>query len=454
MKSLFIFRRDYRIHDNHSLIQSFKNSSEVCVAFIFTPEQVKKNDFFSSNAFQFLIESLKELNNELNNNLFLIMDTNIKALKTIKKEFNYDAIYFNMDYTPYAIQRDKEIEDYCLKENIHYHVNEDYLLSPIGTYLKKDGTCYGVYSPFAKNAKLFDVERVNSYKIDKKKCIKLKNKIEFEDLLKYYAINPKLMIKGGRKKGLEILNNVSSFNSYDKCRNILDYSTTHLSAYIKFGCISIREVYYAFFNKFGKDFGIINQLYWREFYFYLIYYYPDILKNGVSMKEKYDKIKWKDNKKFIEAWKKGKTGYPVVDAAMTQMNTEGYMHNRGRLIVSAILIKILQVDWRIGEKYFAQQLVDYDPSVNNGNWQWASSSGADSQPYFRIFNPWTQSKNFDPNCIYIKKWLPQLKNVPSKEIHQWDKYYQNYKNIDYNGPITSYEEARKETLDMYKKALN
>ena len=454
MKSLFIFRRDYRLYDNIALNEVFKNSSEVVLAFIFTPEQVKKNDYFSSNCFQFLIESLKELNEELNGRLFLIMDSNIKALKTIKKEYDFETIYFNKDYTPYAIQRDQEIEDYCLKENIQCEVYEDYLLSPMGTYLKKDDTCYSVYSPFAKNAKLFDVPKVQTYKIDKKKCVKIKNKIEFNDLLKYYKLNPQLMIKGGRKKALIILEHISTFSTYEKNRDILDYSTTHLSAYIKFGCVSIREVYYAFFKKYGQNFGIINQLYWREFYFYIIYYYPKILEDGVSMKEKYDKIKWKNNKKFIEAWKSGKTGYPVVDAAMNQMNTEGYMHNRGRLIVSAILIKILQVDWRIGEKYFAQQLVDYDPSVNNGNWQWVSSSGADSQPYFRIFNPWTQSKKFDPNCVYIKKWLPQLKDIPSKEIHQWDKYYKNYKDIDYNGPITSYEEARQETLEMYKKALN
>lgn len=454
MKSLFIFRRDFRIYDNHALIEAFKDSSEILLLFIFTPEQIKKNEYFSSNGFQFLIESLKDLNDQLNNKLFLIMDNNIKALKYIKKEFNFEAIYFNMDYTPYAIHRDQEIKEYCLKEDIHCHIYEDYLLAPIGTFLKKDETCYEVYSPFARYAKTFSIKHVNLYKIDKKKIKHLKNKIEFNDLLKFYKINPNIMVHGGTKNGLNILKNINKFSSYDQCRNILDYSTTHLSSYIKFGCISIRDVYHSFLNTFGIDFGVINQLYWREFYFYLIYYHPRILEKGESMKQKYDKIKWKNKPSFIEAWKNGRTGYPVVDAAMNQLNTEGFMHNRGRLVTSAVLIKILQCDWRIGEKYFAQQLIDYDPSVNNGNWQWGSSSGADSQPYFRIFNPWTQSKKFDPNCIYIKKWLPQLKNIPSKEIHQWDKYYQNYKNIDYNGPITSYEDARKETLEMYKNALN
>ena len=138
---------------------------------------------------------------------------------------------------------------------------------------------------------------------------------------------------------------------------------------------------------------------------------------------------------------------------MRELNTIGFMHNRGRLITSGILIKILQCDWRIGEEYFATKLIDYDPLVNNGNWQWSSSSGADSTPYFRIFNPWLQSKKFDPDCIYIKKWLPELKSIPNKEIHQWNKYYQNYKHIEYPGPINNYEEARKETIQIYKNAL-
>lgn len=453
MKSLFIFRRDYRIQDNHGLIKAFKDSTKVVCVFIFTPEQVSKNEYFSSNAFQFIIESLKELDEDLQGKLHIEFQENEKALKKIYKEYTFDAVYFNEDYTPYARKRDREIEVYCENNNIKCVKVQDYLLAPIGTFLKKDETCYEVYTPFQRNAKKFPVEKVNHYKIDKNKLISIKKHLDFDDLSKYYDINPYLLVKGGRKKALQILSHLASFSNYDQCRNILDYSTTHLSAYIKFGCVSIREVYYKFEKKFGIDFGIINQLYWREFYFYLIYYFPRILEKGEAMKLKYDKIKWINKPSFIKAWKDGRTGYPVVDAAMNQINTEGFMHNRGRLIVSAILIKILQCDWRIGEMYFAQNLVDYDPSVNNGNWQWGSSSGADSQPYFRIFNPWTQSKKFDPNCIYIKKWLPQLKDIPSKEIHQWDKYYFKYKNIDYIGPITSYEKARKETLEMYKKAL-
>ena len=467
MKSIFIFRRDFRIFDNHGLIKCFEESDEVLLIFIFTPEQITKNKYFSSNSFQFLIESLEDLNNELkkyNAQIYFYFGDNIEILKKIEKDYKFDAIYCNQDYTPYAIQRENSIKTYLEKENISKDTNknlilvQDYLLAPIGTFCKKDGSAYEVYGAFRKNSVKFEIEKVNtSFDLNKKdyksKIVKIKNDFSLDDLQKYYINNPNIMVHGGRKNALKILKNISKFSNYEECRNTLDYSTTHLSSYIKYGNVSIREVYYKIADKFGKDCVLINQLFWREFYFYIGYYFPRVLQ-GKSLKVKYDKIKWPNNPKYIEAWKHGLTGYPVVDVCMHELNTIGFMHNRGRLITSGILIKILQCDWRIGEEYFATKLIDYDPLVNNGNWQWSSSSGADSTPYFRIFNPWLQSKKFDPDCIYIKKWLPELKSIPNKEIHQWNKYYQNYKNIDYPGPINNYEEARKETIQIYKNALN
>jgi deoxyribodipyrimidine photo-lyase len=456
MKSIFIFRRDFRLFDNHGIIKCLKESEEIILIFIFTPEQIINNKYFSSNAFQFLIESLEDLNKELkkyNTEIYFYFGENIEILKKIKKIYNYDAIYCNKDFTPYAIKRDSLINEYLEKEEKQLFLVEDYLLAPMNTFCKKDGTAYEVYGAFRKNSMNFTIEKVNSsFNINKNKFVSIKNNFNLKDLQKYYKINPNIMVHGGRKNALKIIEKISSFGSYEECRNILDYNTTHLSSYIKYGTISIREIYHKIVNVFGKECVLINQLFWREFYFYIGYYFPRVLE-GKSLKEKYDKIIWVNNPIYIEAWKEAKTGYPVVDACIRELNTIGFMHNRGRLITSGILIKILQCDWRIGEEYFATKLIDYDPLVNNGNWQWSSSSGADSTPYFRIFNPWLQSKKFDPNCIYIKKWLPELKNVPNKEIHQWNKYYQNYKNINYNGPINNYEEARKETLDLYKKYL-
>lgn len=455
MKSLYIFRRDYRLIDNKGLIEACKKSDKVLCAFIFTPEQIKNNEYFSNASFQFLLESLKELDEELGKlktRLVLVIEDNIKGLKKIREKFKYDEIYFNEDYTPYAIRRDNEIEKFCNKEKIKCNKVHDYLLAPMGTFLKKDKTYYGVYGAFRKITKNVKIEKVEEYKFSEKNFTDIDNINKFDDLEKYYKKNDKLLINGGRKRALKILDNINNYSSYENNRDKLEYNTTHLSAYIKFGCISIREVYHKFLDKYGEDFGIIGQLFWREFYFYIVFYNPKVLE-GKSLKEKYDNINWENNEKFIEAWKEGKTGYPVVDAAMRQLNTENYQHNRGRLITSAILIKILHCDWRIGEKYFAQNLVDYDPAVNNGNWQWSSGSGADSQPYLRIFNPWIQSKKFDLNCEYIKKWIPELKSVPNKEIHEWDKHYNKYKNINYPGPINNYTEARQKTLEMYKKGI-
>jgi deoxyribodipyrimidine photo-lyase len=180
---------------------------------------------------------------------------------------------------------------------------------------------------------------------------------------------------------------------------------------------------------------------------------PKVLEQK-SLKEQYDKIKWENNPKIFEAWKNGNTGFPGVDAGMREMNETGFMHNRARLITSGILIKILNCDWRLGEKYFATQLVDYDPSVNNGNWQWSSGSGADSQPYFRILSPWKQVQDNDPNCEYIKKWIPELNDVPNKDIINWGKYYEKYKNkVKYPKPIVDYDIMRKEIVEVYKKGL-
>ena len=435
MKSIFIFRRDFRLVDNLGLIECYKNSKEILPIFIFTPEQNENNEYFSHNALQFLIESLKELQ------IHYYYGDNIIILKKIYKEYKYDNIYFNMDYTPYARKRDDEINLFCKENNINCVITEDYLLSPIETYLKKDGTPYLKYTPFKNNAKKTIVPNISSYKIKNNKFIEINYKFN----LREYSINKNILIHGGRQNALNILKNINNYKEYDKTRNNLSTPTTHLSAYIKYGCISIREAY----NAFKINETLINQLYWREFYFYLTYYYPHVL-HGKSLKEKYDKIKWNNNSNLFNAWKNGLTGFPIVDAGMRELNETGFMHNRTRLITSGILIKILNCDWRLGEKYFASKLIDYDPAVNNGNWQWVSGSGADSQPYNRIFSPWQQAIDNDPECLYIKKWIPELINVSNKDILDWGNKYIKYK-ISYPSPIVDYKFMRTEILKVYKQ---
>ena len=223
---------------------------------------------------------------------------------------------------------------------------------------------------------------------------------------------------------------------------LLAKPTSELSAYIKFGCVSIREVYKTFKTK--HDF--IRQLFWRDFYANILYSFPHVL--GSTMKSKYNKIHWHHNSNWFKKWCDGETGYPVVDAGMRQLLQTGYMHNRARLITASFLVKTLLVDWRIGEHYFASQLIDYDPASNNGNWQWISGGGADSQPYFRIFNPWEQAKKHDPDCEYITKWVPELSSVPNKSILNWNTEYLNYPKV-YTEPIINYSEQKIKTLKMY-----
>ncbi len=461
-KSIFIFRRDLRLIDNISFIECYKNSDKILPIFIFTPEQINpsKNKYFSSNGFQFMIESLEELNKELKKygaRLHYYYGDNVDILTKILKEFAYDTIYFNKDYTNYALKRDDEIKRFCDKENINMISLEDYLLNKIGTYLKEDGTDYQKFTPFKNHALSFPVPKpLSNIKYNSSKFIKITSSSIEIDIAKfkkkYLKKNETIAFHGGRENALKILKGIKIFKNYDKIRNILSHSTTHLSAYIKFGVVSIREVYHIFLKNFGKKHGLITQLYWREFYYYLIYYNQQILK-GHSLKEQYNKIKWGNNKSYFKAWTLGKTGFPIVDAGMRELNETGFMHNRSRLITSNVLIKILNCDWKWGEKYFATKLIDYDPSVNNGNWQWSSGSGADSQPFFRIFSVKRQTENFDKDCEYIKRWVPELKDVPAKDIINWDIAYVKYKDVKYNRPIVDYEKMRKEILKVYKRGL-
>ncbi len=454
MKSIFIFRRDYRLFDNTAFIECYKNSSRLLPIFIFTPEQTKDNEYFSSNSFQFLLESLDSLDNVLKNKyksqLHYYYGTNINVLEKLLKEYKYDSIYFNIDYTPYAIERDNSIKDFCEKNNVTCNVYEDYLLFNIGTLLKADGKAYEKYTPFKNNAKTKKFPIVNNFQFKSNKFDKINYDFKVSSLK--YVFNENLLYHGGRDYALEILKNIQIFVNYGSERNDLIVNTTHLSAYIKYGCVSIREVFNTIKNAFGLNHGLIDQLLWREFYYYLVYYFPRVL-HGKSLKLQYDGIKWNNDPKIFEAWKEGNTGFPGVDAGMREMNSTGYMHNRARLITSGILIKILNIDWRLGEKYFAQMLIDYDPSVNNGNWQWSSGSGADSQPYFRIMSPWKQVIDNDPDCEYIKKWIPELNDVPNKDILNWNKSYNKYKNIKYPKPIVDYDVMRKEIVDVYKKGI-
>jgi deoxyribodipyrimidine photo-lyase len=312
----------------------------------------------------------------------------------------------------------------------------------MGTFLKKDGKSYVVYGPF-KDTVLSNTKHIPNPSNTKPSFIKCDALNSMTTNKTFYKTNPDNLVKGGRDEALQKL----KFSNYE--HNKLSNSTTHLSAYIKFGCISIREAFYA-----NTNITYRQQLIWREFYYYIGVYFPDVIDKSKNFQSKYDGLHWSTNDKLFTAWKNGETGYPIIDACMRELNTCGYMHNRGRLISSNFLNRILNMDWRLGELYFAQKLIDYDPLVNNGNWQWIASTGTDTKPYFqRLFNPWLQGQRFDPTCEYIKKWIPELKDVSPKEIHNWEKYCDNHVDKYNFKPIVNYEESRKKSIETYKKVL-
>ena len=453
--SLFIFRRDLRIQDNKALIEACRNSKVVYPIFIFTPEQVGSgNKFRSDNAVQFMIESLSDLEKEIKKQdgmLSFFYDTNEEIVKKLIEQLKLDAIYFNADISPYAKKRDASIEKLCKQKGVACISSQDYYLHDFSAIKTGGGTTYTKFTPFYNKASKLSVDKplyLKSYNFSKQS---LNNLSLHEMYTRLTKPNEHKLVVGGRTNAMKIVNSLSKFSDYEKVRNDLTDETTLLSAYIKFGCVSIREIYHKMRDKLGKGDGLIRQLYWRDFYANILYEFPEVL--GSSMKPKYDAIKWEKNATLLRAWKEGKTGFPIVDAGMRELNATGYMHNRARLITASFLIKTMLIDWQEGEKYFAQQLSDYDPASNNGNWQWVASTGADSQPYFRIFNPWSQSEKHDKDAVYIKKWVHELVDVPAKDIHKWDEKCKDFKNITYPCPIVSYEDQRKKALSMYKKVV-
>ena len=396
--NVFIFRRDFRIHDNLALnrLVSECGNKGVYPIFIFNPKQIyaKNNEYFSNNCVQFMIESLDELEKDIHVNYY--ENDDIEVLTKISKKYKIKSIAYNKDYSPFAIKRDSIIAEWAAAAGIRIITEEDYTLYPMGTILNNKGDPYQVFTPFYKKSLLIKVKTPEPLVV---KSINVIKDIKAFDKHKYYVSNDDISVRGGRDKALERFKKVMTDYATTRDYPAQD-KTTRLSAYIKFGCVSIREVYY----NYNKVKELQRELLWREFYANILYYFPYVLGN--SFKAQYDNVKWTNNKEWFKRWCNGTTGYLLVDAGMAQLNKTGWMHNRLRMITAMFLTKDLLIDWRWGEKYFATKLVDYDPASNNGGWQWSASTGTDSQPYFRIFNPELQLKRYDKNYEYIRTWIP------------------------------------------------
>lgn len=451
--SLFIFRRDLRLEDNTGLIFALKNSDYVIPAFIFTPEQIEHNPFRSDHCLKFMLESLQDLEQQLKEKkgyLYLFSGTAEAILSQCLSSLKIDAVIVNRDYTPYSQKRDEKLEKVCQAHQIPFHSIDDALLHPPEDTLKQNGQPYTVFTPYFRNASKLPIPSPahnDGTQYFVKPISFAKDRSLLTDLLSKISVDT--LLPGGRKAGLRLLERLTSLTPYALLRDYpAEACSSHLSAYLKFTVISPREVHAAICNQLGPHHELIRSLYWRDFFTSIAFFFPYVFQG--AFRTKFNNVEWSHDKAQFRRWCEGKTGFPIVDAGMREMNATGFMHNRVRMIAASFLVKDLHIDWRWGEEYFAQTLIDYDPAVNNGNWQWVASTGCDAQPYFRIFNPWTQQKKFDPECRYIQQWIPELRHQPPILIHNW--YLAKYRAqcSDYPPPMTDHAKAIVKTKSLYR----
>ena len=473
---VFIFRRDFRLVDNLGFIKCIceakKHDQEVLPIFIYNKTQIDpdKNKYFSNNSMQFLVESIRSLEDQLRAkggvlHKFLVNSMEEEADVILSMIPKVTHVYTNMDLTPFARQRDDMLKT-KLTGQVSFSCIEDYTLFRMDEPKTKtqSGSTYQVFSFLYKKIDALHkiIPKVSDLPFNLDTIMKKSNEIGMKKKKKkindedFFTPNDDLAVNGGRDEGLKRLATLekNKFRDYEDSRNEManENGTTRLSAYLKYGCLSIREVYWMAFKAYGLNNPINRELFFREFYYNIVWNHPRVLKGMFQMeKKKKNKknesftdlgIQWDTSPKAIknfEAWKNGKTGVPLVDAGMRQMNATGFMHNRARMVTSMFLIKNLFIDWRWGEKYFASRLVDYDPSQNNAGWIWSSSLAPYATPYYRTMNPYIQQQRFDKDAEYVKKWVPELKDVPVKNIALWENEEMRTKKImsstDYPKPI-------------------
>jgi len=449
--SLFIFRRDLRLEDNTGLIAALDQSESVIPIFIFDPRQCRENEYKSNALLQFMQESIEDLERQLKDRggqLFLCYGESDHVIEDLLSNNPINAVFFNQDYTPFSKTRDATITALCKQREIECYPYDDALIIPPGKGLKSDGTPYRIFTPFYRNAIQYSVALPQSNDHHHYFTDDLKIASPFKTPYKILpTTNPNPLCPGGRQACLTRLDALSDLSNYDKHRNFPALSSTSLlSPHLKFTTCSVREIFHVIRERVAEPESFLRELYWRDFFTHIAYHFPHVM--GHAFHPKMDSIPWDNNKLYFQAWCQGLTGFPIVDAGMRQLNETGFMHNRVRMITASFLIKDLHIDWRWGEKYFAQKLVDYDPAVNNGNWQWVAGTGTDAQPYYRIFNPWLQQKKFDPDCIYIKTWLPECRDLSIQELHSWCSNSNGHLLTQYPKPIIdhSQEAARAKLL--------
>ncbi len=425
----FWFRRDLRLNDNHGLYKALTSGSNVRCIFIFDTNILDKLEDKQDARVQYIhnrLHILQEIIKEYGSSLSVYHGSPLDVWKQILNTEKVKSIYCNHDYEPQAIQRDREISELAVKHKVAFHSFKDQVIFEKNEVLKDDGKPYTVFTPYSRKWKtVFHNSTLEFYPSEKYLVNLIKSKAQ--------AI-PSLSEIGFYKSDLEFPSTdvqLDLIRSYDKTR---DYpfikGTSRLGLHLRFGSISIRKLVNTY-KSVNETF--LNELIWREFYQMILFHFPYVVKG--AFRKEYDLIRWENNEALFDKWCKGETGYPIVDAGMRELNNTGYMHNRVRMIVASFLTKHLLIDWRWGEAYFAQKLLDFDLAANNGGWQWAAGCGCDAAPYFRVFNPTLQTEKFDGEFKYIKKWVPE------------------FQELTYSRPIVEHSFARNRAIERYKQAL-
>ena len=429
--NIFWFRRDLRLTDNAGLYHALKSDNPVVPIFIFDKNILDKLADKADRRVTFIYAALQEMQkqlNEIDSSLEVFYSTPTEVFKKLSAKYKIEKVFTNHDYEPYALERDKSIADFLKTKDTLFETYKDQIILEKDEVLKDDGKPYTVFTPYSRKWKTVLTEfHLKPYPTKK----------YFENFHKQTAQEMPTL------KAIGFIETEKHFPStdlkeqliskYQEQRNFPGVAgTSKLGVHLRFGTISIRQIAQ---ESMGLSETFLNELIWRDFYQMILWHFPQVGK-GKSFKPAYDNIEWRKDEGEFEKWCNGQTGYPIVDAGMRELNTTGFMHNRVRMIVASFLTKHLLLDWRLGEAYFAEKLLDFDLAANNGGWQWAAGSGCDAAPYFRIFNPYLQTKKFDADLKYVNKWVPELNE------------------FSYPKPIVDHEFARKRCLEVYKAGLN
>jgi deoxyribodipyrimidine photo-lyase len=428
--NLFWFRRDLRLEDNAALFHALNQGLPVLPIFIFDRNILDQLDDRSDKRVQFIHRVLHELKSVLESNgssLLAFYEKPLQVLECIHQSYDIQGVYANHDYEEYGIRRDEEIRAFLEKKGVGFHTSKDIVFFEKAEVTKDDGTPYTVFTPYSKKWKTrFQQHPPVSF--------------DSASLQHRFLQTPPFSFPSLESMNFQASNTTfpdripvdALIEDYARKRDIPALpGTSRLGIHLRFGTISVRKLA---LHAASLSETFLNELIWRDFYHMILWSFPHVRAHQ-AFKPIYDHITWRNNEQEFERWCQGNTGYPIVDAGMRELNNTGFMHNRVRMIVASFLCKHLLIDWRWGEAYFAQKLLDFDLAANNGGWQWASGSGCDAAPYFRIFNPTLQTQKFDPDHVYIKKWVPE------------------YQELTYPAPMVIHEFARNRCLEVYKKAL-